>query len=105
MLEKAKADVSVIKYFLEALGLTLHPNKIYVQRVRNGVNYLGARIYPRNIVPGYRVQKNYRKAAYDLATGHGTVESMVSYMGLMTNYASHSFEKEVFDNLGWDYRI
>ena len=102
---KAKKDIEAIAGFLEGMGLTLHPDKRYIQRARHGVNYLGARIYPHHIIPGYRVQKNYRETAYKFASGHGTMESLISYMGMMKNYASYSFEKELFDSLGWDYCV
>ncbi|MBR1875091.1 RNA-directed DNA polymerase [Candidatus Saccharibacteria bacterium] len=103
-LEKAKKDIEVIANFLNAMGLTLHPDKVYIQRVSSGINYLGARLYPGMVVPGYRIKHNYKKAAYDLASGHGTVESFISYMGMMTNFASRNYEREIFQEMGWEYK-
>ena len=103
-LEDAKRAIKIIRRFLHTLGLTLHKDKIYMQEVHKGVNFVGAKIYPRQITPGERLKKNYRKLAYDFASGHATTAQLISYFGMMKNYASNKYEQGVYQELGWDWQ-
>lgn len=96
--------ISAIRDFLAGLGLTLHPKKRYIQPIERGVPFLGAVVYPHCTVPGKRLKENFCKAAYDFASGYETIEALVSYMGMMSNFQSHKFEKKVFEELGWEWR-
>ena len=102
--EKVLRDVKVIRRYLRLLGLTLHKDKLYIQEVHKGVDFVGAKIYPRQITPGRRIKKNYKKITYDFASGHATTEQVTTYFGMMKNFSSHKFEQEVFEKLGWDWR-
>lgn len=100
---KAHADIEKIRQFLaEELGLTLHPRKRYEQPVEHGVAFLGAVIYPGHIIPGKRIARNFKKAAYQLATtGEGKLDSIGSYVGHLAHIDSKKLIKKTFDNLGW----
>lgn len=53
-----------ISEFLKSrLGLTLHPDKIYLQEYTKGVSFLGAVIKPHRRYAGRRAVKNFREAA------------------------------------------
>ena len=103
--EQAKLDIQKIESFLfNELDLVLHPNKRYCQNIKKGMAFLGVVIYPRHVVPGGRIQKNFYDAAERFANGETEVESVVSYMGLVKNCRGKSLTKNVFGSVGWEYR-
>lgn len=58
--EELQSYIPIIKDFLEKeLGLKLHPHKIYLQDVRNGVEFLGAYIKPWRTYITPRIKKNF----------------------------------------------
>ena len=102
--ERAKRDVKKIERFLrEKLDLTLHPNKRYYQNVNKGVAFLGAVVYPYRIVPGKRVEKNFRLAVRKFQAGETEIESVISYMGFMVNLKGEKLTDRIFREVGWDY--
>ena len=103
-LSQALEDVKRIEAFLGRLGLTLHPNKRKVQPARNGVEFLGAVVYPGRVHPGKRIVKNAGKAFSEVVEGVKDVESVVSYMGHMKHYNTQMLMTKLFDKAGWDYR-
>lgn len=102
---QAKEDVAVIeKYLKEELGLTMHKKKRYYQNVKKGMSFLGARVYPHCLYPSDRLQKNFRRAALEMMQGFKNVESIVSYMGIMTHLDANNYIRTVFEEMGWDFR-
>jgi retron-type reverse transcriptase len=93
-----KSLVRQIQMYLRTnLGLCLHPKKIYLQPVRNGVRFLGCFIKPTHIVVNHRTINNFkeRMKKYNiLAVDHkpNTVErgafisSVNSYLGILKHY-------------------
>lgn len=61
-LSQALRDIEVMRDFLMGMGLTLHPNKRYIQEVRKGVEFLGVKVYPYHIKLGKRVVRNFKRA-------------------------------------------
>ncbi len=102
-LKRAKADVKKIESFLKTLGLSLHPEKRYIQPIDHGCPFLGVTVYPGRIIPGRRVIKNAKTAFHEVAIGVGDVESVVSYLGHMKHMNSKKIAKKLFDENGWDY--
>ena len=102
---QAKEDVAVIeKYLREELGLIMHKKKRYYQNVKKGMSFLGARVYPHCLYPSDRLQKNFRRAALEMMQGFKNVESIVSYMGIMTHLDANNYIRTVFEEMGWDFR-
>jgi len=61
--EYLKSLIPVIRQYLQTeLGLTLHPNKIYLQHYNRGVQYLGAIIKPNRIYVSKRTKGNFYEA-------------------------------------------
>lgn len=103
-LPKLMRDLHKIKRYLEKLGLVLHPNKTTVTPVKDGVEFLGTKVYWDHITPGKRISKNFADAAYRLATtGEGKLSSISSYDGHLAHYDSHKMLKKIYDGVGWDY--
>lgn len=103
---QAKEDVAVIeKYLREELGLTMHKKKRYYQNVKKGMSFLGARVYPHCLYPSDRLQKNFRRAALEMTQGFKNIETIVSYMGIMTHLDASNYIRTVFEEMGWDFRI
>ena len=102
---QAKEDVAVIeKYLREELGLIMHKKKRYYQNVKKGMSFLCARVYPHCLYPSDRFQKNFRRAALEMMQGFKNVESIVSYVGIMTHLDANNYIRTVFEEMGWDFR-
>lgn len=92
--EKLKCLISVIRSFLEGLGLTLHPRKIRLQEICRGVPFLGAEVYPYRIHPNQRVRGNLNTAVKEYMRAGGELLdlsapetiSLVSYYGITKHY-------------------
>lgn len=104
-LPQAKKDIRAIETFLMSIGLTLHPKKRYIQEVHKGVEFLGAVIYPRCMIPGRRLKRNFRQAAYDYMYHDHEEARVQSYLGHLKYFNARKLEAELFSELGWDYRF
>lgn len=98
---QAKRDINVIESFLSELGLRLHPQKKYIQDIEKGVEFLGVVIYPRRIVPGKRIKRNFRAAAFECVAGEREIDSVVSYLGHLKWCKSATLVQNIFENVGW----
>lgn len=98
------ANLCNVEDYLKQLGLVLHPKKRYQVPVRDGVEFLGARVFIDRLLPGRRLCRNFNKAVYSFATtGHGDPDSLCSYDGHLLHFASHRLVAQAFENVGWDY--
>ena len=83
---------------LQSLGLTLHPNKFYIQPVRHGVDFCGRIIYPNRIYIGNRTVRactNSIRTAIDHCDVQNTYKlqnSFNSYIGFMCHYRSYRIQ-------------
>lgn len=97
-------NLIAVEDFLDDLGLVLHPKKCYQVAVRDGAEFLGARVFVDHILPGKRLCRNFDKAVYRFATtGQGDPAGLVSYDGHLMHFDSHKLAARVFDRVGWDY--
>lgn len=107
-----KSIVPLIRdYLCHNLGLTLHPDKIYLQHYHHGVKYLGAVIKPYRMYSGERTVKNYRKAIAHQnmrITNQRNPEtddvnkllcSLNSYLGYMKHYKSYHIRRSIASHL------
>ena len=96
-------------YLKEELLLELHPNKIYFQHVRKGVQYLGAVVKPYRINIASQIKGNYYNtivAQNKIANQHVPtkeeqvtfVSVMNSYFGLMKHYSTFKQRKSILFN-------
>jgi hypothetical protein len=87
-----------IEDFLRSLELTLHPKKRVLREINQGIEFLGAVIYPYRIQPGKRIKKGYYNTIYQLENFINTNNpdnsdvkakldrSLASYQGLTKHY-------------------
>lgn len=89
------------------LGLTLHPNKVYLQSVEKGILYLGVWIYPYNKTVHSRNVENLRlnliswnKCVEGKKPTRDEVEkflsSINSYFGYLRTYNSYKLRRKAF---------
>ena len=97
-------DMELIKNYISSLGLTLHPNKLYKQSTKYGVPFTGAVVHEGYILPGKRVKGKCRKAFYSFMNDKNNIESVQSYLGHLEHINSRKFLKQLFDELGWDFK-
>lgn len=93
-----------IEQFTHSLDLTLHPKKLKIIPIEEGVDFLGAKVYHDHIVPGQRISQNYADTIYKLATtGEGKLDSITSYDGHLAHFSSHKLSQKLWNGVGWDY--
>jgi len=97
-------DMPKIINFLERLGLELHPKKQYEIPMKNGVDFLGAKVYFDHILPGRRTLSNLAIKTYRFATtGEGKIAGFGSYDGLFAYYKAEKAIRKIYSMVGWDY--
>jgi RNA-directed DNA polymerase len=105
-------------YLNRHLMLELHPDKIYLQHISKGVQYLGAFIKPHRIYVSKLTKGNFfmaiqkqnavaRKAKPDKAKKLTFIRSMNSYLGILKHYKSYRYRKRVLSKTlsawWWNY--
>ena len=104
--EQLLKDVKRMETFLRVeADMTLHRKKRYVQHVKKGVNFLGARIYPYCIYPSNRLQSKFKKELHRYLKHEDNKEKLISYMGLMRHMNADKFVKREFDKYGLDFNL
>ena len=85
--EYLKQLLPQIKSFLKnILGLTLHPNKIYLQQVQKGVAFTGAYIKPNRIYVNHRIINNCKETFNSYNDKGHFIQQINSYFGMMKHY-------------------
>lgn len=98
--------VPIIRNFLrEELGLNLHPDKIYLQEVTKGINFLGTNIKPYR---RYLVNKTKRRINRQMrSVGHRPPRLMIatinSYLGYMQHLNCQHFIRRMIGRNPWLY--
>lgn len=101
---QAKKDIKKIERFAkEEMQLTVHPKKKYIQEVRKGVSFLGARIYPDCLYPSDRLQSHFKRTADGVVKEYKDIPNLVSYLGLMKHLDAGKFVRVVTEELGWEF--
>lgn len=104
-----KKSMPTVRAMLADIGLTMHPRKFYMQRVKNGADIVG------NVIKGGRVYirgstlANIRKAVRDMPYSEGNICRMNSLFGLVNGIDAYdirldmlrSVRKEWFANGYW----
>lgn len=105
--EYLKACISKIeKHLKESLELVLHPNKIYLQQYKKGVQYLGAVIKPHRTYIANRTKGNFYSAIenYNMLLNTAKLNkeqqqliltSINSYLGIMKHFKTYKFRKQI----------
>lgn len=88
-------DIRAIRSFLERLELELHPGKTKIYYPEQGVDFLGAVLYPGAIVPGKRVTHNFYETYNEYKMGKKDLKSLVSYKGLFTHYRNEQILQKI----------
>ena len=105
-LPKLKRQVRLIELKLGELGLVLHPKKRSIQEANKGVEFLGAKVYPRRIIPGKRIRRNLYLCIERMQSGRSDdIESLISYLGLMKHYNSKTQIAKIFSSFGLEYHF
>ena len=101
--ERAKAAVPRMELFLNEMGLSLHEKKRYIQEVNHGCSFVGAVVYPRNIIMNKRTRKNYQRTMFEVVAGKKDITSAVSYMGTVSHFKHTEMERKIWNKAGLDY--
>ena len=105
-LPKLKRQIKMIELALARQGLTLHPKKRSIQDAEKGVEFLGVKVYPRRIIPGKRIRRNFYAYLQKFQSGEvEDIEPIVSYMGLMKHYNSKTGIAKIFSAFGMEYQF
>ena len=92
-----------ITKYLKNLGLTLHPNKIYIQTYYQGVKFIGAvikenRVYINNrtVANIYSKIRYYKKHKY---TRQKLLSVFNSYQGFLRQYRTYNIQKKIINKV------
>lgn len=102
-LPKAKTDIARINTFLNGLGLELNMKKTRVLNSHQGVPFLGMVIRDGAIMPGKRMVRNFSKTVYLVETDRKSVDSVISYLGMLVHYDAGKVCDKIFTGVGWEY--
>ena len=105
--KQLKKYIKNARQFLhENLLVSLHPKKIYLQKIKNGFSFLGTFIKPTHTVCSRRVKNNFDKKIkffYNIANDHkpskiektAFLRSVNSYLGIMQHYKMYNFKSKL----------
>lgn len=100
--EYLKSCIPIIRdYLSDALNLVLHPNKIYLQPVNRGVQFLWAKIYPYCMYRGKRTIHNFKKTLIE-SNYYPSRESLDSFIWLMMHYNNYKLIRKFLHQIGED---
>ena len=101
---QTKRDVREIATFLQGIGLTLNFKKTRIIPAWQGIPFLGMVVKNDAVIPGKRMVNNFCESSHELVSGTGSLESVISYLGMLHNYDSKKVVEDVFKQVGWEYR-
>ena len=107
--EKILKSIPKIKNYLKKMGVTLHPNKIYLQEHKKGVQFIGGvikpnRVYILNRTKGNCIQKikKINKILETEQLKHNEINEIISsvnsYLGLFKHYNTFKLRKKIIIN-------
>lgn len=107
----------------EKLGLTFHPDKVYIQHIAKGVKFVGSVIKPnrvylsnRTIGSMYEMLASMERHCKRLATNSKPTEEMIaevehdicscnSYMGFLVHHNTYAIRRKMFGRMKWFWRV
>lgn len=89
-------DLPAIQNILGIKSLKLNEKKIKCFTPEEGVPFLGFVNYKGKIVPDKRLRKAYHRAVQKYLHGRGSLEPVISYIGIMKNFNSWKVIKKEF---------
>lgn len=102
-LVQLKRDITAIATFLDGYGLKLNRKKTRIIPAWQGVPFLGMVVKNGAIMPDKRLTNNYRRSMEFMVAGHGSIESVASYLGMLCHYDGAKVSKSIFDKVGLVY--
>lgn len=89
------------------LGVTLHPQKIFLQDIGKGIRFLGVVVTPYCLFPGKRLQSNMREALARMDSGELSPlkirAKMNSYLGLLTHLSAFRLTRKMLGRITVPY--
>lgn len=86
--------------YLTDMGLTLHPNKRYVQTVYKGCPFLGKMVQLHCLLPGARIKKNMKKAFFKYVATGDSYDGIVSYIGMTKHIDAKKYTAKIVEGCG-----
>lgn len=107
--ERLIAAIPVIKEKLKTIGITLHPNKIYIQEISKGVKFIGSIVKPNRTYIANRTVGNLKTMVYKTVKSFeikgenniqgddvmAFVRSFNSYMGFLQHHNTFNIRKKL----------
>lgn len=83
--EDAWATYEQLKAGLERYGLMVHPKKVSVRPIREGIHYLGYVVWPTHISAGRHIRKRYHRCLRQHDHGRDCSTSLQSYQAMLAH--------------------
>lgn len=94
--EQLNEYVDVLRHFLSnELKLELHPNKINIRRLDNGIDFLGYIILPHYILPRTKTKRRIFKKLKERIGMENFNQSAASYLGYLKHANSYKLTQEL----------
>ena len=98
----AKMVPQIQNYLQKELALSLHPNKIYLQEVNKGVNFLGVTIKPNRRYLLNKTKKRINRRMHEIARNPNmdikeVVSVVNSYFGYMKHLNCYRYKKRLVE--------
>ena len=82
---------SITKFLKETLALCMHPNKVYLQTIASGVEFLGWVHFP-----SFRaLRKSTEERARYHVLNNPSAQTLASYVGILKYGDTHGLQKEL----------
>jgi len=100
--ERLRDAVGKIRDFLwNELGLVLHPQKTYLQKICNGVPFLGALVKPYRIYVSNRTRNRFYGRFSDVMHLDDAFSSLNSYLGYLGHFKSYGLRRNFAVSHPW----
>jgi RNA-directed DNA polymerase len=94
LLEKAVKPIS--RFLEQCLLLSLHPNKVSIQTISSGVDFLGWVHFPKHRVLRTTTKRRMHRRIHE----NPQPETLASYLGLMKHGNTERLKAEIINNNG-----
>ena len=82
----------IAKFLQEKLKLQLHPNKVFIRKLSQGIDFLGYVVLPYHKILRTKTKKRIFKKVSD--------KNLQSYLGVLKHCNGYKLRMKVFERLG-----
>ena len=89
------------RFLANDLNLELHPKKIIIRRLDNGIDFLGYIVFPHYILPRTKTKRKMFKKLREKVGSENFNQSLQSYLGYLKHANSYKLSQELKSKFGF----